>query len=95
MRKVYGYIRVSTNNQVENGLSLKEQKRQIELYGEVNYIKVDSIFTERGVSAGVELRKRPRGKVLLEVVNDGDVIICSKLDRMFRSVLDGLQISIW
>jgi putative DNA-invertase from lambdoid prophage Rac len=92
MRKVYGYIRVSTNNQVENGLSLKEQQRQIELYGEVNKMTVDTIFTERGVSASVELRKRPRGSVLLEVVKDGDAIICSKLDRMFRSVLDGLQV---
>ena len=92
MRKVYGYIRVSTNNQVENGMSLKEQQRQVELYGEVNKMKVDTIFTERGVSASVELRKRPRGAVLLEVVKDGDVIICSKLDRMFRSVLDGLQV---
>ena len=92
MRKVYGYIRVSTNNQVENGLSLKEQQRQIELYCEVNKMEVDSIFTERGVSAGVELKRRPRGAVLLEVVNDGDVIVCSKLDRMFRSVLDGLQV---
>jgi len=92
MRKVYGYIRVSTNNQVENGMSLKEQQRQVELYGEVNKMKVDTIFTERGVSASVELRKRPRGSVLLDVVKDGDVIICSKLDRMFRSVLDGLQV---
>jgi len=60
MRKVYGYIRVSTNNQVENGLSLKEQQRQIELYCEVNKMEVHSIFTERGVSAGVELNRRPR-----------------------------------
>ncbi len=92
MRKVYGYIRVSTNNQVENGLSLKEQKRQIELYGEVNKMKVDNVFTERGVSGGVELYKRPVGKLLLEIIEDGDAIICSKLDRMFRSCLDGLQV---
>ena len=54
MKKVYGYIRVSTNNQVENGMSLDDQKRQIELYGEVHKLKVDKVFTERGVSAGVE-----------------------------------------
>tara|TARA_Y100000593_G_C4260404_1_gene311879 strand:+ start:370 stop:1116 length:747 start_codon:yes stop_codon:yes gene_type:complete len=92
MKKVYGYIRVSTNNQVENGLSLQEQKRQIELYGEVNKLKVDRVFTERGVSASVELKKRPFGSLLMDTVQDGDVIICSKLDRMFRSVLDGLQV---
>ena len=89
---VYGYIRVSTTNQVENGLSLKDQTKQIELYGEVNKLDVDKVFTERGVSGGIDLYKRPVGSKLLEVVQDGDVIICSKLDRMFRSCLDGLQV---
>jgi putative DNA-invertase from lambdoid prophage Rac len=92
MKKVYGYIRVSTNNQVENGMSLDDQKRQIQLYGEVHKLKVDKVFTERGVSAGVEFYKRPTGKKLMEVLQDGDVIICAKLDRMFRSCLDGLTV---
>jgi putative DNA-invertase from lambdoid prophage Rac len=92
MKKIYGYIRVSTNNQVENGMSLEDQKRQIELYGEVHKLKVDKVFTERGVSGGVEFYKRPTGKKLMEVLQDGDVIICSKLDRMFRSCLDGLTV---
>ena len=92
MKKVYGYIRVSTNNQVENGMSLEDQTRQIQLYGEVHKLKVDKVFTERGVSGGVEFYKRPTGKKLMEVLQDGDVIICSKLDRMFRSCLDGLTV---
>ncbi|MBT5375304.1 MAG: recombinase family protein, partial [Nitrospinaceae bacterium] len=92
MKKVYGYIRVSTNNQVENGMSLDDQKRQIELYGEVHKLKLDKVFTERGVSGGVEFYKRPAGKKLMEVLQDGDVVICSKLDRMFRSCLDGLTV---
>ncbi len=89
---VYGYIRVSTINQVEKGLSLKEQTRQIELYGEVNKLDVDKVFTERGVSASIDLYQRPVGSKLMDVVQDGDVIICSKLDRMFRSCLDGLHV---
>ena len=92
MKKVYGYIRVSTNNQVENGMSLEDQKRQIELYGEVHKLKLDKVFTERGVSGGVAFYKRPAGKKLMEVLQDGDVVICSKLDRMFRSCLDGLTV---
>ena len=89
---VYGYVRVSTTNQVEKGLSLKEQTRQIELYAEVNKLEVDKVFTERGVSASIDLYQRPLGSKLMDVVQDGDVIICSKLDRMFRSCLDGLQV---
>ena len=73
--KVYGYIRVSTNNQVENGLSLKDQERQIKYYAGSKDMSVDKVFTERGVSAGVELYKRPVGKKLIELVQEGDVII--------------------
>ncbi len=90
--KVYGYIRVSTNNQVENGLSLKDQERQIKCYAGSKDMSIDRVMTERGVSASVDLYERPVGKKLLELVKDGDVIICSKLDRMFRSCLDGLQV---
>ncbi len=89
---VYGYIRVSTNHQVENGLSLKDQERIIKHYAGSKSMEVDKVFTEKGVSAGVELYKRPVGSKLMEVVKEGDVVICSKLDRMFRSCLDGLQV---
>tara|TARA_Y100000593_G_scaffold91707_1_gene181307 strand:- start:629 stop:1366 length:738 start_codon:yes stop_codon:yes gene_type:complete len=92
MKNTYGYIRVSTNQQVETGMSLKEQERQIKSYAQLKNLKIKKIFTERGVSAGVELIKRPCGKQLLSIVEDGDVIISSKLDRMFRSTLDGLQV---
>jgi putative DNA-invertase from lambdoid prophage Rac len=90
--KIYGYIRVSSQMQVEKGQSLREQKRQITGYAGTKNRKVDRLFTERGVSAGIELRKRPEGSQLLELVEEGDIIICSKLDRMFRSCLDGLMV---
>ena len=92
MKKTYGYIRVSTNQQVETGMSLKEQERQIKSYADLKNLKIKKVFTERGVSASVELTKRPSGRQLLGIVEDGDTIICSKLDRMFRSTLDGLQV---
>ncbi len=92
MKTTYGYIRVSTNQQVETGMSLKEQERQIKSYADLKNLKMKKVFTERGVSASVELTKRPSGRQLLSIVEDGDTIICSKLDRMFRSTLDGLQV---
>ena len=92
MKTTYGYIRVSTNQQVETGMSLKEQERQIKSYADLKNLKIKRVFTERGVSAGIELTKRPMGRQLLSIVEDGDTILCSKLDRMFRSTLDGLQV---
>ena len=78
MKTTYGYIRVSTNQQVESGMSLKEQERQIRSYAQLKNFKIKKIFTERGVSAGVELTKRPMGRQLLSIADDGDVIISSK-----------------
>jgi DNA invertase Pin-like site-specific DNA recombinase len=61
---VYGYIRVSTNHQVKNGLSLKDQERIIKHYAGSKSMEVDKVFTEKGLSAGVELYKIPIGSKL-------------------------------
>ena len=45
MKKTYGYIRVSTNQQVETGMSLKEQERQIRSYAQLKNFKIKKIFT--------------------------------------------------
>jgi putative DNA-invertase from lambdoid prophage Rac len=38
------------------------------------------------------LQERPEGKRLLEVVQPGDTVLTTKLDRMFRSALDALEV---
>lgn len=89
---IYGYVRVSTGMQAESGLSLEEQRRQIEAYAEAHRLgPVEAFFTERAVSGGLELAKRPRGAELLDRLQTGDTVICSKLDRMFRSARDALN----
>ena len=40
MKTTYGYIRVSTNQQVETGMSLKEQERQIKSYADLKNLKM-------------------------------------------------------
>lgn len=53
--------------------------------------EVESMFVERGVSGSVPLGERPEGAQMLATLKPGDVIITPKLDRMFRSALDALQ----
>jgi DNA invertase Pin-like site-specific DNA recombinase len=48
------------------------------------------MFIERGVSGTKPLAERPQGAELLAVLQPGDAIIASKLDRVFRSALDAL-----
>ena len=49
------------------------------------------IFVEEGVSDSVPLDERPQGARLLRTVQSGDIVVCAKLDRAFRSAIDALQ----
>ncbi len=88
----YGYIRVSTEHQAVNGESLAVQRRQIEGYAMQNGWELDGVFVERGVSGSKPLQERPQGAKLLKALAPGDVVITPKLDRMFRSALNALDV---
>jgi len=87
----FAYIRVSTTSQADNGISLDTQKQKIEAYAKLNDLKIDHVFVESAVSGGVPLAKRPEGKKLLVRLKPHDIVICVRLDRIFRSNLDALQ----
>ncbi len=89
---VYGYTRVSTGRQAADGESLEVQERQIEGYAMQHDWAVARVFVERGVSGAQPLHERPQGAKLLGVLSSGDVVITPKLDRMFRSALDALDV---
>ena len=82
---VYGYIRVSTDRQAEDGESLGTQQRIIEGYAMMNGLKLDKVFIERGVSGSRPVGERPEGARLLSTLDSGDVVITPKLDRLSRS----------
>jgi DNA invertase Pin-like site-specific DNA recombinase len=88
---VYGYVRVSTIKQVDNGDSLEAQRRQIEGYAQMRDLKIDHVFVEEGVSGSIPVTQRPKGGPLLDVLVKGDVLVAAKLDRLFRSALDALR----
>jgi DNA invertase Pin-like site-specific DNA recombinase len=90
--KVYGYTRVSVVRGGEDAESLEVQRRKIEGRALQDGVKLIRIFVERGVSGSRPLNERPQGKVLLAGVKPGDVVIASKLDRMFRSATDALRV---
>ena len=89
----YGYIRVSTLQQANDGDSLETQLKQITSYASLKGydIPVDNFITERGVSGSVEFEKRPEGLKLFEKLETGDVLIFSKLDRAFRNTRNALN----
>jgi putative DNA-invertase from lambdoid prophage Rac len=89
---VYGYCRVSTLRQASEGESLDVQRRQIEGYAHMHGLTLDDVVVEEGVSGSVPVSERPRGGALFAKLVKGDVVIAPKLDRLFRSALDALQV---
>ena len=93
-RKAIAYIRVSSQRQVDEGVSIQAQKRRILEY--VRYKKLnlanDDIFIEEGVSGGIPLWDRPKGRNLKRRLDTGQYtdIVTMKLDRMFRLTTDVL-----
>src|SRR3954451_8961606 len=89
---VFGYARVSTARQANDGESLDVRRRMIEGYAHMHGLTLDEIVVEEGVSGSVPLNDRPAGGALLAKPKTGDIVIAAKLDRCFRSALDALNV---
>lgn len=88
----YGYVRVSTDKQATDGVSLKEQEARLRGYAASIGMEVAEIVVEAGVSGSKSLAKRPKGSALLKKVGRGDHIAVVKLDRFSRSASDALNV---
>lgn len=81
----YGYIRVSTVKQANDGNSLEAQEKQLLENG----IPKENIFKD--VYTGVKA-DRPNFTKLLKILKDGDTLVVTKLDRFARSMIEGSKI---
>ena len=83
-----GYVRVSTDRQAEQGVSLEAQEAKIRAMATVQGTELLDVIVDGGESA--KSLKRPGVERLLAVVNSGKVqaVIIAKLDRLTRSVKD-------
>ena len=88
----YGYTRVSTAEQATEGISLEAQANMIAAaattYGTGEIIKV---FVDAAVSGGRKMIDRPAGAEMLGQLKNGDTVIATKLDRMFRNATDAVN----
>ncbi len=87
----YGYIRVSTAEQVgDDRTSLKTQRRKVAAVSDLACLSLTKVFEEPGPSGGMALAKRPGGAELLATLRPGDTVIVAKLDRAFPNAADAL-----
>jgi DNA invertase Pin-like site-specific DNA recombinase len=90
--KAMGYIRVSTQGQAEEGVSLDAQEAKIRAWAEANGAAAVQIFRDEGIS-GKRSDNRPGLQAALEAVGPGDALIAYSLSRLSRSTRDTLDIS--
>ena len=87
----YGYVRVSSAEQAgDDRTSLETQRRKVAAVAELSGLDLARVIEEPGVSGGTALAERPGGRELLGLLQRGDTVIVSKLDRGFRNAADAL-----
>ncbi|PZM63339.1 hypothetical protein DOE73_22410 [Paenibacillus dendritiformis] len=82
------YVRVSTDEQAEEGYSIEAQKRKLLAYIESQDWTLFDVFIDDGYSA--KDLERPEMQRLLQSVTDNqiDVVLVYRLDRLTRSAAD-------
>ena len=90
MKRVFLYVRVSTEEQAIHGLSIEAQTIALETWAKANGHKVVGIYTDAGVSARKPASKRQELQRLLGDVRagKGELIVFTKLDRWFRNIAE-------
>lgn len=82
---IYGYIRVSTVKQANEGNSLEGQEKLLIENG----VLKENIYQDTYTGTKAD---RPQFTKLLEELKEGDTLVVTKLDRFARSMIEGSKI---
>ena len=83
-----GYVRVSTQEQASEGVSLDAQRDRLTAYCKMNGIKLIDIKADEGISGST--LERPGLQAALQMLKRGraNTLLVAKLDRLSRSLRD-------
>jgi len=86
--RAYGYVRVSTEEQAQEGVSLDAQEERIKAYAFAHGLELVKIFRDEGHSA--KSLNRPAMQELLNTIKgkEKEALIIYKLDRLTRKTRD-------
>ena len=92
--KLIGYIRVSTEEQSREGVSMAVQTEKIRQYSQLQDHELVAIIQDAGLSAK-NIKGRPRFQAALGriLAGESDGLVVWKLDRAFRSTRDALDVA--
>ena len=91
-KQAIGYIRVSTDKQASEGVSLEAQTAKIRAWADLNEYELVAIHSDEGLS-GSGVAKRPALQQALKAATKGTALVVYSLSRLSRSVEDTLRIS--
>ena len=93
--RLIGYVRVSTMEQVEEGVSLEAQRARLEAYCLAHGAQLVGVEKDNGTSGKIAPTKRAGMARALEAIRRGDAdgIVALKLDRLSRSTRDILDLA--
>ena len=91
--RAFGYCRVSTDGQAQDGISLEAQRARIASWADANGYRLVEVFVDAGLS-GKRADNRPGLQaVLAEVCRGGGALIVYSLSRLARSTRDAIAIA--
>ncbi len=86
MMTAVGYIRVSSEHQVEEGFSLTTQSERLNAWATTKGTSLEKIVSDEGFSGGT--MDRPGLDSILDDLDSIDTLVVVQLDRLTRSVRD-------
>ena len=89
--KVIGYVRVSTEDQAREGVSLEMQRDRIHKWAALNEGDVVAVYEDAGIS-GMDM-ERPGLESALNAAGKGAALVTYSISRLARSTIGVLEIA--
>jgi len=82
--RIFAYLRVSTDQQAESGAGLSAQIEACQRWAESQKAVLHSTFSDHGISGSTGIEKRPSLMEAINCLENGDVLVVAKRDRIGR-----------
>lgn len=88
-----GYVRVSTDMQVQEGISIDIQKKRLQMFCESKDWKLVEIYTDEGIS-GKDMERSGLKSLLTDISKD-EILLVTDVSRFSRSTGDAITMIKW
>lgn len=92
MNRAIGYIRVSTESQATEGVSLSAQRARIAAWCHANDYELVAVFEDAGIS-GASMGRREGLQAAMKAASKGMALVSYSISRLARSTRDMLELA--